>query len=97
MYVLKCSEIQNYKCESVLYGAFSVLDKVLCIKFKKISEIQIQRKCSALDKVRSCKKLVKFNLGENVLVVILMMIWKIFHIYFFLFTIQHKICYLCYM
>ena len=82
MYVSKCSEIQNYKRESVLYGVFSVLDKVLCIKFKKISEIQIQRKCSALDIVRSCRKFVKFKLGENVLVsVILMMIWNIFHIY----------------
>ena len=59
-----------------------MLDKVLCIKFKKISEIQVQRKCSALDIVRSCKKLVKFIFGENVLVVILMMIWKIFHKFF---------------
>ena len=61
-----------------------MLEKVLCIKFKKISAIQIQRKCSALDIVRSCKKFVKFKPGENVLVsVILMMIWNIFHIYFF--------------
>ena len=61
-----------------------MLDKVLFIKFKKISEIQIQRKCSALDIVRPCKKFVKFKFCENVLVsVILMMIWNIFHIYFF--------------
>ena len=73
-----------------------MLDKVLCIKFKKISEIQIQRKCSALDIVRSCKKSVKFNFGENVLVylVILMMIWKIFHIY--IFCLQYSIKFVIY-
>ena len=75
-----------------------MLDKVLCIKFKKISEIQIQRKCSALDIVRSCRKFVKFKLGENVLVsVILMTIWNIFHIYcIFFFCLQYSIKFVIY-